>query len=33
MQSDAERCKEFETFKKIDAAFRKGDLAALKAGG
>jgi uncharacterized protein len=31
MQSDAERCKEFETFKKIDAAFRQGDLAALRA--
>jgi uncharacterized protein len=31
MKSDAERCKEFETFKKIDAAFRSGDLVALRA--
>jgi ankyrin repeat protein len=31
MKSDAERCKEWETFKKIDAAFRDGDLAALRA--
>jgi len=29
--TDAERCKEFETFRKIDAAFRAGDLAALRA--
>lgn len=31
MQSDAERCAEYERFKKIDAAFRAGDLAALRA--
>jgi ankyrin repeat protein len=31
MKSDAERCKESETFRKIDAAFRNGDLAALRA--
>ena len=31
MKSDAERCKEWETFRKIDAAFRKGDLGALRA--
>jgi uncharacterized protein len=31
MKSDAERCKEWETFRNIDAAFRKGDLAALQA--
>ena len=31
MRSDAERCAEYETFKKIDAAFRAGDLAALRA--
>ena len=30
MKSDAERCKEWETFKKIDGAFRNGDLAALR---
>jgi ankyrin repeat protein len=29
--TDAERCREFETFRKIDAAFRAGDLAALRA--
>jgi uncharacterized protein len=29
--SDLERCSEFEKFKKIDAAFRAGDLAALRA--
>jgi ankyrin repeat protein len=29
--SDLERCSEFEKFKKIDAAFRDGDLAALQA--
>jgi ankyrin repeat protein len=31
MESDAERCAEYEKFKKIDAAFRIGDLAALRA--
>src|SRR5512143_1091000 len=31
MNSDAERCSEYETFRKIDAAFRAGDLAALQA--
>jgi uncharacterized protein len=31
MMSDAERCAEYEKFKKIDAAFRAGDLAALRA--
>ena len=31
MKSDAERCAEYEKFKKIDAAFRAGDLAALRA--
>jgi len=31
MKSDAERCVEYEKFKKIDAAFRAGDLAALRA--
>lgn len=31
MRSDAERCAEYERFKKIDAAFRAGDLAALRA--
>ena len=31
MKSDAERCKEWETFRNIDAAFRNGDLAALRA--
>jgi ankyrin repeat protein len=31
MKSDAERCKISETFRKIDAAFRNGDLAALRA--
>ncbi len=30
MNSDAERCAEYEKFKKIDAAFRAGDLAALR---
>jgi len=30
MKSDAERCAEYEKFKKIDAAFRIGDLAALR---
>jgi ankyrin repeat protein len=29
MNSDAERCAEYERFKRIDAAFRAGDLAAL----
>ena len=31
MQSDAERCKEWATFSRIDAAFRSGDLARLRA--
>jgi len=31
MKSDAERCAEHERFKKIDAAFRTGDLVALRA--
>ena len=31
MTSDADRCKEWEAFTKIDAAFRNGDLAALRA--
>ena len=31
MTTDQERCAEFEQFKKIDAAFRAGDLAALRA--
>jgi hypothetical protein len=31
MTSEAERCAEYERFKKIDAAFRTGDLAALRA--
>jgi hypothetical protein len=31
MKSDAERCAEYERFKNIDAAFRAGDLAALRA--
>jgi ankyrin repeat protein len=31
MRSDAERCAEYEKFRKIDAAFRTGDLAALRA--
>ncbi|MGH7768281.1 MAG: ankyrin repeat domain-containing protein [Candidatus Binatia bacterium] len=31
MKSDEERCAEYEKFKKIDAAFRAGDLAALRA--
>lgn len=31
MKSDAERCKESEAFRKIDAAFRRGDLASLRA--
>jgi ankyrin repeat protein len=30
MKSDAERCAEYEQFKKIDAAFRAGDLSALR---
>jgi ankyrin repeat protein len=31
MKSDAERCAEYEKFKNIDAAFRAGNLAALRA--
>ncbi len=31
MKSDAERCAEYEKFNKIDAAFRSGDLASLRA--
>jgi len=31
MKSDAERCAEYKKFKEIDAAFRAGDLAALRA--
>jgi ankyrin repeat protein len=31
MKSDAERCREHERFQKIDAAFRAGDLAVLRA--
>jgi ankyrin repeat protein len=31
MSSDAERCRQFEKFKRIDAAFRAGDLGALRA--
>lgn len=31
MKSDAARCAEYDRFKKIDAAFRAGDLAALRA--
>jgi ankyrin repeat protein len=31
MKSNAERCAEYEQFKQIDAAFRAGDLAALRA--
>ncbi|HET8761545.1 MAG TPA: ankyrin repeat domain-containing protein [Nitrospiria bacterium] len=31
MTSDVERCAEYERFKTIDAAFRAGDLAALRA--
>ena len=31
MKSDAERCAEYEKFRKIDAAFRAGDLTALRA--
>lgn len=31
MTSKSERCAEYEQFKKIDAAFREGDLAALRA--
>jgi ankyrin repeat protein len=31
MKSDAERCKEADTFRKIDLAFRSGDLIALRA--
>src|SRR5512146_544871 len=31
MKSEAERCAEYEKFRKIDAAFRAGDLAALRA--
>lgn len=30
MKSDPERCAEYETFKKIDNAFRTGDLTALQ---
>jgi ankyrin repeat protein len=30
MKSDTERCAEYEKFKKIDAAFRMGDLTALR---
>ncbi|BCB26445.1 hypothetical protein SKTS_13310 [Sulfurimicrobium lacus] len=30
MKSNAERCAEYERFKKIDAAFKAGDLAALR---
>lgn len=32
MTSNTERCAEYEKFKKIDAAFRAGDLEALRAG-
>lgn len=31
MKSKAERCAEYEQFRKIDSAFRDGDLAALRA--
>lgn len=31
MSVDVERCREYEQFRKIDAAFRAGDLAALRA--
>jgi hypothetical protein len=31
MESDIERCAEHDQFKKIDAAFHNGDLAALQA--
>lgn len=31
MTSEAERCAEYEKFKKLDTAFRAGDLAALRA--
>src|SRR5512135_1862683 len=31
MKPDAERCAEYAKFKKIDAAFRSGDFAALRA--
>jgi ankyrin repeat protein len=31
IMSDAERCAEYEQFKKIDSAFRAGDLVALRA--
>src|SRR5215831_1205806 len=31
MTSDDDRCAEYERFKRIDAAFRAGDLAALRA--
>ena len=31
MESDTDRCAEYEKFKRIDAAFRMGDLAALRA--
>ena len=31
MKSNAERCAEYEKFKRIDAAFRAGELAALRA--
>ena len=30
MKSDAERCQEWETFRNVDAAFRNGDLDALR---
>jgi ankyrin repeat protein len=30
MKSDADRCAEYERFKRIDAAFRAGDLVALR---
>lgn len=31
MTSDADRCADYEKFKRIDSAFREGDLAALRA--
>jgi ankyrin repeat protein len=31
MTSESERCAEYETFRRIDAAFKTGDLAALRA--
>ncbi len=31
MKSDTQRCAEYARFKKIDAAFRNGDLSALRA--